>query len=273
MKILITGSNGFIGKHFLKFYDDHECLAHTRHDDLANMLQHFAPERIINCAGQIYDHTDMWMPNVEYTRICLEYVMEKDISMLQIGSSAEYGIMDRASAETDRINPVNMYQATKGMSTLLCQGYARQYGLDVKIARPYSVYGPGEKPHRLFPRLYNAYMHQQPMTLYQGYHDFIYIDDFIRGCDQVINSNIDRFGDIVNLGSGQQYSNFEISELFAEITGNTAPITLHTELNKKFESEVWVCDTDYARSDYGFSIQHGIHSGITKFCNIGLDHA
>lgn len=269
MKILITGSNGFIGKHFLKFYEGHQCLAHTRHDDLSNMLQHFAPDRIINCAGQIYDPTDMWMPNVEYTRICLEYVMEKDISMLQIGSSAEYGIMDRASAETDAINPVNMYQATKGISTLLCQGYARQYGLDIKIARPYSVYGPGEKPHRLFPRLYQAYVNQVDMTLYQGYHDFIYIDDFIRGCDQVINQHAGRHGDIVNLGSGQQYSNFEIADIFADVTGTPAPIQRETQLNKNFESEVWVCDTTYARSEYGFTTEYDIVSGIKKFCDMG----
>lgn len=264
MKIFITGSTGFVGQNLVKFYKDHEVFEHKRYMDLPAKLDYFKPDLIINCAADIYNAEAMFIPNVVWTQNCLEYVKENPKTrMVQIGSSAEYGPMTRPSAETDRINPVDMYQATKGAATLLSQGYARQYKLDITVARPYSVYGPGEKPHRLFPRLYRAYMKQEPMTLYQGWHDFIYIDDFVRGIDMMAKGGLS--GDIVNFGSGVQYNNFAISEMFKKIVGQDAPITVETNMAKAFESDVWICDTSYAKATYGFIAEYDIMSGIKKF--------
>lgn len=124
--------------------------------------------------------------------------------------------MDRPSAETDALRPVDMYQATKGAATLLCQGYARQHGLDVCVARPYSVYGPHERPRRLFPRLVRAFGEGEAMTLFEGFHDFIHgahgchrgtvltrppVDDFGRGIDLLLAAGRQP-GSVYNFGSG-----------------------------------------------------------------------
>ena len=126
-----------------------------------------------------YDSNKMWEPNVMMVKTSLDWLKENPSKkMIHIGSCLEYGIKERAANEQDFINPVDMYSATKGMATLMCQGYARQFGLDVTIARPYSIFGKYERPHRLFPRLWQAFNMDVPMTLYAGEHDFIYIDDF-----------------------------------------------------------------------------------------------
>jgi nucleoside-diphosphate-sugar epimerase len=264
MKIFITGSTGFIGQNLIQYYKDHEIFEHKRYMDIGAKLDYFRPDVIINCAADIYNAEAMFEPNVRWVFECLEYVKNNPKTrMVQIGSSAEYGPMKRASNELDRINPVDMYQATKGAATLLCQGYARQYKLDITVARPYSVYGPGEKPHRLFPRLYRAFMKNEPMTLYQGWHDFIYIDDFVRGIDMMVKDGLS--GDIVNFGSGNQFNNFAIAEIFKRVTGNDAPITIETKMAKAFESDVWICDTSYAKAVYGFVTEYDIMSGIKKF--------
>ena len=267
MKIFITGSTGFIGQNLVEFYKDHEIFEHKRYMDVGGKLDYFQPDVIINCAAEIYKAEDMFKPNVLWTMECLDYVKAKpSTKMVQIGSSAEYGPMNRASSEQDKINPVDMYQATKGAATLLCQGYARQYDLDITVARPYSVYGPGEKPHRLFPRLYRAFMKNEPMTLYQGFHDFIYIDDFVRGIDLMVREG--KPGDIVNFGSGEQYSNFVVAELFTRIAGNSAPITINPHMAKNFESNVWICNTKYAKETYGFQTQYDLEAGIKKFLQL-----
>ena len=264
MKIFITGSTGFIGQNLVQYYKDHEIFEHKRYMDVLAKLDYFKPDVIINCAADIYNAEAMFIPNVLWTQNCLEYVKDNPtVRMVQIGSSAEYGPMKRPSAETDRINPVDMYQATKGAATLLCQGYARQYKLDITVARPYSVYGPGEKPHRLFPRLYNAFINDVPMKLFQGWHDFIYIDDFVRGIDMMVKGGLS--GDIVNFGSGQQFNNFAIAEMFKNVVGHEAPITIDTSMAKAFESDVWICDTSYAKAVYGFQVEYDIMSGIKQF--------
>lgn len=265
MKIFLTGSTGFVGKHLVNFYSDHEIFEHQRYMDIGGKLHFFRPDVIINCAADIYNAETMWVPNVLWTQECLEYVKAyPNTKMVQIGSSAEYGPLPRPSAETDRINPVDMYQATKGAATLLSQGYARQYKLDISIARPYSVYGQYEKPHRLFSRLWRAYKQNEPMKLFHGYHDFIYIDDFVRGIDMLVQRNDKPFGDIVNFGSGVQYSNFEVSKIFEQIAGHSAPIEIMDTMAKDFESDVWVCNTDYAEKQYGFKIETTLTDGISK---------
>jgi nucleoside-diphosphate-sugar epimerase len=263
MKIFITGSTGFIGKNLVEFYKGHEIYEHRRWMDVGAKLDYFRPDVIINCAAEIYNPEDMWIPNVLWTQECLEYVKQHpSTKMVQIGSSAEYGPLQKPGQETDRINPVDMYIATKGSATLMCQGYARVYNLDISIARPYSVYGVYEKPHRLFPKLYRSFFQNEPMNLFGGVHDFIYIDDFIRGINILVEKNDKPLGDIVNFGSGKQYTNLEVLDAWKKIVGKEGSVTYTDKLTKVFESTVWVCNTAYAEEKYGFKTEFTLEEGI-----------
>ena len=102
------------------------------------------------------------------------------------------------------------------------------------------------------------------MILNQGFHDFIYIKDFIRGIDILLNSNICG-GDIVNFGSGKQYSNFEVYKIFKQITKKQGNITLNDKMVKAFETDVWVCDTNYADKKYNFKTNFSLEDGIKDF--------
>jgi len=265
MKIFITGSNGFIGKNLCEFYADNEVYRYTR-GNLKLELSTFLPDVIIHCAAEIYKSDLMMDTNVLLTQEILDWLRtHTQTKMIHIGSSSEYGPSSIASSEQHRINPIDMYQATKGMATLLCQGYARTYALDIKIARPYSVYGRYEKPHRLFPRLWRAFQLDESMTLYNGVHDFIYINDFIDGINILLHVDKTNSGDIINFGSGKQYSNIEVLKLFETVTGKTAPIEHVSRMAKNFESNVWCCDTSYASKYYGFNCRYDLITGIKDF--------
>jgi nucleoside-diphosphate-sugar epimerase len=184
--------------------------------------------------------------------------------MVQIGSSSEYGQTNYPTAEDTLPKPVDFYQGTKAAATMLCQGWARQFDLPVWVCRPYSVYGTGERDHRLFPRLKRAFINNEPMTLYQGYHDFIYINDFVRGIDLVLNHWNLPSGEIMNFGSGVQTSNFDLLTLFEQVTGSIAPVAKVAELSKAFENNVWVCDTSKA-NQLGFTCEYDLKTGIEHF--------
>lgn len=264
MKILITGTSGFLGKSLQEYFSDHEVFSWNRSDgDLEAYIDTVSPDVMINCAAEIYDPAKMLESNVILVYKILECLRLKHPAtrLIQIGSGAEYGIVGRATHEKDRIDPVNMYQATKGSSTLMCQSYARQYGLRTCVIRMYNGYGVHERPCKLFPRLYRAFFQNEPFTLYAGEHDFIYIDDFCRGVKLVLEKDWP-VGEIVNLGSGIQTSNLQVLRTWEKITQRTANIKYHDIMARSYESTVWCCNTDYALKQYGFSAEYSLEQGI-----------
>ena len=265
-KLLITGCDGFVGKSLIDFYaNKFHIIKQNRKIKLENALEQ-KPDFIINCAADIYDETLMFKSNVEMVFALIQYVKETKTRMIQIGSSSEYGRKKSASKESDFLDPTTPYEATKSAATMLCKGYAIAHDLSIVIARPYSVYGKYEKEYRLFPRLYESFINNKQMTLFNGYHDFIYINDFVNGLDILLNEDHNKIkGDIVNFGFGKQYSNFEIYELFKKITKKNGNVTIYNNMSKSFESDIWLCDTTHAKQKYNFRCEWSIEKGIDQF--------
>jgi len=267
MKIFITGITGFIGQSLFEFYNNsnHHVKGYLRGENLINSLNEFNPDVIINCAGEIYNIELMQQSNIDIVYQILNWMkINSNCKLIQLGSSAEYGPVPRASSEIDRINPIDVYQATKGAASLLCQGYSRQFNLKVVVARIYSGFGIYERSHRLMPRLYRSFFKNESMKLFDGVHDFIYIDDFIRGVNMLINKETP-LGEIVNFGSGVQYTNLEVLEIWKKITGITPPVEYEHRLAKAYETSIWKCDINYAKEKYGFLTEYSLEDGIKNF--------
>jgi nucleoside-diphosphate-sugar epimerase len=266
--LLITGSNGFVGKNLIEFYQNkYDIISLTREDHIDEVLSK-KPDIIINCAASIYDLDTMFSTNVMLVNSLIEYVIKTKYKLIQIGSSAEYGKKDHATKENDNLEPVSYYAGTKAAATMMCRSASLEFNAPIIIARPYSLYGNHEKSYRLFNKLFDAFTQNQYMVLSAGYHDFIYIKDFIRGIDHLINSENIIYGDIVNFGSGVQTSNMEVLQKFIDIFG-FSPTCIETKntMAKSFESETWVCDTSYAKQQYNFSTTYSLENGILDFIN------
>jgi len=202
MKYLITGVTGFLGKSFCEKLDEDDDtiyrldLRSLYYSDIKE-IQSFQPDYIINFAADIYDDEKMFKANVVNMMELLEYT--KDIpykKFIQIGSSSEYGFKKFPMSETDILEPRNMYESTKGMATLLCQGFSNTYSKPITVVRPFSVYGKNEKPHRFIPTLIQKFKEKSSITISEGVHDFIHIDDFIEGLFKILHFENDGF-DIV----------------------------------------------------------------------------
>lgn len=269
-KILITGSSGFVGKNLIEFYaDKYQVVVLSKQDDLSSILKYHRPQTIINAAASIYDYPSMFYSNVFLVNSLIEYVKETGSRLIQIGSSAEYGKKAFATKEIDSLEPVTFYAGTKAAATLMCSSAAMEFNLPIIIARPYSLYGNYEKPYRLFSKLYEAFVNNAEMVLTEAYHDFIYIKDFIRGLDKLITSTDWICGDIINFGSGVQTSNTEVLDEFIKIFGSKPNcIVLDKESSKPFESRIWLCDTMYAKDQYGFVTEYSLSDGIKDLIKI-----
>jgi nucleoside-diphosphate-sugar epimerase len=267
--ILITGSDGFVGKNLIDFYiNKYNILTLTKKDNIENILNK-KPDIIINAAASIYDNESMFSTNVLLVNHIVEYVKKFKSKFIQIGSSAEYGKVDRASKENDPLNPLTFYAGTKAAATMICKSAAIDFDLPIVVARPYSLYGNYEKSYRLFSKLFEAFTNNAKMILSDGYHDFIYIKDFIDGIDKLIHGNYHINGDIINFGTGVQTSNFEVLSCFIDFFGFKPDcITINNDLAKSFESKTWVCDTTYAKERYSFIPKYSLKDGIADLLSI-----
>lgn len=268
-KIALVGSNSFIAKNLAEYYYGNEIglFDRTHTTNIVQNLTNFEPDVIINCAAEIYDPTKMFDTNIVLLQNILEYCKtNNNVRLIHIGSSSEYGTTYKIPLHEDlKLSPKDMYQATKGAGTLLCKGYSYQYGVDVAIVRPFSVYGKHEKPHRFFPALWRTFKKDNPIVIYPGTHDFVYIEDFVKAIDQLINMS-DFNGDVINVGSGIQYTNEQIVNYFIKVSGvHPTNIKYDDRKIKMFDRNHWVCDTTLAHSRYGIICDTPIDTGIKLF--------
>lgn len=264
MKIFILGSTGFIGSNILNFFSKHTVWTYIKSsDNLKNQLNLLQPDWIINCAAEIYQQDLMWESNVTLVKDCLEWLRNNPYcKMIHMGSSSEYGSVDRPTNENDPVVVTDMYGTTKGISTHLCTAYAKTYGLDVVTVRPYSPFGPGERPRRLFPKLWLAFKRNIPMQLVEGVHDFCYIDDFVSAIDTIMQSKNRKPGDIINVSSGIQSTNSEVLECFRSITKQQGCVT---QIDKFCTPKVWQADISYVKQHYGWKPSIDLYRGIELF--------
>lgn len=238
MKILLTGSTGFIGKNILEKFNNVQVL--NRYDDIS-LLTYIRPDVIIHCAAEIYNVSSMFSSNILLTHKLLEYCREHKTKFVYIGSSSEYGKTTNSMSEKDGCDPQTLYAGTKACGTLLTQAYSREFKFDSLILRPFSVYGKHEPAHRLIPRLFEAAKTGEHINIIKGEHDFIYIKDFIQALEVLLYTKLP-LGTIINIGRGKAYSNLDVVGIIETITSKKINYTASLE-RKAVDSEIWKSDT------------------------------
>lgn len=265
MKYFLTGHPGFVGTHLNERLPDRVYL-YSRGQD-TSIVSEFQPDIIFHLAAEIYDDKAMFDSNIKLTYDLLEEARKLPNlqAFIYVGSSSEYGAKDHPMSETDFLDPRTMYEATKGAGTLLCQAYARAYGVQTAIARPFSLYGQHEPPHRFIPTIVDRLRKGKRINIAPGVHDFIHIDDFIDGL--LLLSGRFNAGEVFNFGTGTQTSNYELVSLIGEIM-KVEPKRRLIESLHTYDSDHWVCDNTRARS-IGWKPKMSLLAGLTRLIKEG----
>ena len=181
--VIVTGVNGFVGKHLAQELSDHGVtvigigddaqadvqIAPLLHDYLAADLSHRWPDAgdvdaVVHLAGLAavgpsFDEpqTYLSMNSAMVTHMCEHLVAAQSVARVVIVSSA--AIYDSGQPLPLDEDSALTFNSPYGVSKALVENQASYYrsrGLDCVVARPFNHIGPGQRPGFLLPDLAQA---------------------------------------------------------------------------------------------------------------------
>jgi len=240
-KILVTGSNGFIGRQVIKRLNKSEVISdsiNTKRINLQNLEEVMKLNRsdiVIHLGGKTQkelDWNDYFINNVIGTLNILEYCIRKNVKKIIFVSTYVYGNPKYSPVDEKHvINPHNTYTKSKYLAEKLCELYSKNFDLNVTILRPFNIFGKTLPNGFLISNLLKSVKTDEKITIVNknSKRDFLYVDDFV---DVILNiKDYDFKFEIFNIGSGISYSFNEIIKKIEKITSKK--INLDYKNNKK----------------------------------------
>lgn len=150
------------------------------------------------------------------TYTLLEAARKYDIhKFVQISTDEVYGsVEDGSFKETDILDPSSPYSASKASADLLVRAYYKTYELPVLITRSTNNFGPYQYPEKLIPLFITNALRNKTLPVYGdglNIRDWLYVIDNCSAIDLV--SRKGKFGENYNIGSGNEKTNLEITNL------------------------------------------------------------
>jgi UDP-glucose 4-epimerase len=293
-KVLVTGAHGFIGRNICRacaskgmhvigighgFWPEAHFkrwgvrVWHELDVNLSTLLAYAdTPDVIIHCAGsgsvsfslenpyQDYDRTVRTTLDVlEYIRTCCP-----NTQMIYPSSAGVYGNVTKTPIKEDlSSHPVSPYGFHKQISEQLCESYAKNYCINAKILRLFSVYGK---------ELHKQLLWDACNKISQGDFSFFgtgnEIRDWVHVKDaaELIVKSIDHSfasGEKVNCASGKGVTVREIIKfLMLSFSIETGPEFTGTE--RKGDPDIYVADISKATS-WGWQPVINLQEGITDY--------
>lgn len=165
--------------------------------------------------------------NIKATQNLLDAVLTHSPSLksfVNIATSSVYGL-EATVDETVPPQPVSFYGVTKLAGEQLVLGLQRTGKLNACSIRLYSVYGPRERPEKLYTKLIENLINDQPFPLFEGSlrheRSFTYVGDIVAGLAAIIGREALVNGEIINLGTDEVNTTEEGIKAVEAILGKT----------------------------------------------------
>jgi len=301
MKILVTGAAGYIASHTAEHLQTlgHEVVGLDNFSDyydvslkqinanalsargigiekidlrFAEQLQslptdfdyifHYAAQPGISATSSFEDYLDN---NVIGTKNLLDFALKnKNLALfVNIATSSIYGI-HATFDETEPPKPASFYGVTKLAAEQLVLASSRLGQLKACSLRLYSVYGPRERPEKLYTKLIANAFNNIPFPLYKGseshLRSFTYVQDIVDGVVSVIGKEDVVNNEIINLGTEEENTTQQGIEIVEQI------------LNKKIDLQIVEARTgdqlrtkaviDKARKLLGYNPKTSLYYGL-----------
>ncbi len=302
MKILLTGSGGFIGSFlceelFKKGYELKIILRYTSTANLANLsfLKKEILEKIEIIFGDLQDpevisegikDTDYVinlascisipysfifprstvLNNVSIIINLMETLKNKKIPLIHISTSEVYGKINYLPIDENHPKYAKSpYAASKIFMDEFVKSYGEYYNIPFKIVRLFNTFGPRQSQRALIPFIMLQILNNKEVKIGNLYpkRDFTYFLDIVNGIIKILESD-KGFGEEIILCSGKSYSVMEVIEKIKEISKEEFKIIKDKkrERPEKIEIDNLVGTFEKAKRLFGFSPKVSFEEGL-----------
>lgn len=226
MKVLVTGANGFVGRHLTTFFESagHQVVPMKGPDEggpdireldaMAAQVKRSAPDAVVHLAGFASVAKSHQAPVEAFSVTALGTVSVLEAvkreapkaTVLAVGSGEVYGrvAQGQRAAESTALLPTSPYGAAKVALEVAAQQYVRGYGLKVIVARPFNHLGLGQHPTFFLPS-FAAQVKAKATVIEVGdltpVRDFSHVDDVVRAYLLLLERGVP--GEAYNICSGE----------------------------------------------------------------------
>jgi nucleoside-diphosphate-sugar epimerase len=263
IRIIVTGSDGFIGSNFVKFIstltpppctycigkevdltDSIACKESFKRFDAADYIFHFADLSgnldwsLANSATQFLCNTKISVNVLE--SVCLFHPKARFVSFSSLWAYPKNSVIGKEFEYWD--GPMRdgskHYGITKKLLGIGIDACRRQYGLHGTSLVLGSVYGPGDRSDHVIPTLIRK-MRADPNRLEVSgnglqQRDFIFITDQVRAI--YINKDFD--GELLNIGSGVSSTLQKVVEILVRLLAYKGEIVFLDRDNSSIDKRV-----------------------------------
>ncbi len=304
MKVLVTGSEGFIGSHLTELLVEKgfEVKAFVRYNfknDWGWLEESKYKNDIEIYTGDVRDFDSVYdamkdvdvvfhlaaligipysyisplayiKTNTEGTYNILESGRKLNLKRIIITSTSEiYGTAQYVPIdEKHPYNPQSPYAASKAVADHLALSYYRSFGTPVTIIRPFNTYGPRQSARAVIPTIISQILagkKQIKLGNLSPTRDLNYVKDIANGFITVgLHENT--VGDVYNLGTGQEISIGDLAEKIIELTEKEVEIIEDTQRIRPEKSEVerLLSNAEKARKVTGWKPKYTLEEGLKE---------
>lgn len=263
MKVLITGTLGFIGSNFIRYACNHTNLSLVGVDNAVysyNLDNQFAhenyqfyladisdkhimnrifeiekPELVIGMAAESFvdnsiTNIDPFLKtNIIGTQNLIDLCLKYQCRYLHISTDEVYGqqlsMDDAAWSENQPLNPRNPYASSKAAAELIVKTAHETHGLQYQMTRSCNVFGPRQKKENLLPHIIDAIKNDKPVNIHGNGQNFRqYI--YVEDKITAILRIIEsgKMNEVYNIGAYNYHTNLEMVGEIEELMGKCATI-------------------------------------------------
>lgn len=301
MRIMVTGGAGFVGKQLVRaLKGDNEVLvadllrygtpewlagepdgfAFQRVDirdpqAIRTVIEGFAPDVIVHLAAIHYipecdtDPANAVATNVTGTVNVLA-ACPAGTRFVFASSGAVYQPDEAPHRELESVvAPVDIYGYTKQQGEVYLRALAASRGLSGVIVRLFNVIGPGETNPHLLPAIV-AQLRDNPDSIALGntwpMRDYIDVLDAAGGFAAAALGTVPEQGqcEVVNLGSGQQYSVNDIVDRMRSVLGLDFEVKQDASRMRAVDRPYLGADISRIRDAFGWSPSHELDETLKR---------